>query len=111
MATEQGLYAQIVKLCQKYLKFITESKNKNETKFKFQGHCAISQRWFDLEFDWIEENFSTHEPDFYRKPLLIHDDTQDTNKFKMFPVPIGNSKCVEKFKFHNDAPMLNYCQK
>ena len=29
----------------------------------------------------------------------------------MFQVPIGNSKCVENFKFHNDAPMLKYCQK
>ena len=32
------------------------------------------------------------------------------NTFKFFQVPIGNSKCVENFKFHNDAPMLKYCQ-
>ena len=25
--------------------------------------------------------------------------------------PIGNSKCVENFKFYNDAPMLKYCHK
>ena len=29
----------------------------------------------------------------------------------MFQVPIGNSKYVENFKFHNDTPMLKYCQK
>ena len=31
--------------------------------------------------------------------------------FKRFQVPIRNSKCVETFKFHNDAPILKYCQK
>ena len=33
------------------------------------------------------------------------------NMFKIFHVPIGNSKCVETFKFHNDARILKYCQK
>ena len=36
-----------------------------QAKFKFQGLSARSQRWFDLEFDWIEVNFSTREPVFY----------------------------------------------
>ena len=62
MSTEQGLYAQVVKIRQKYLKFIAENKNKNEAKFKFQGQSARSQRWFDLEFDWIEVSYSTCEP-------------------------------------------------
>ena len=60
---EQGLYAQVVKLRQKYLGFTAENKNKNEAKFKFQGQYAKSQRWFDIDFDWIEVNFSTREPD------------------------------------------------
>ena len=41
----------------------------------------------------------------------IHDDKQDDIKFKIFHVPIGNAKCVKSFKFQNDAPILNYCQK
>ena len=40
-----------------------------------------------------------------------HDNKQDTNIFKIFQVLIGNSKCVEIFKFYNDAPMLKYRQK
>ena len=44
MSTEQGLYAQVVKIRQKYLKFIAENKNKNEAKFKFQGQSVRSQR-------------------------------------------------------------------
>ena len=35
IAMEQGLYAQVVKLRQKYLGFTAENKNKNEAKFKF----------------------------------------------------------------------------
>ena len=65
MDTEQGLYAQVVKLHQNDLKFIAANKNKNEAKFKFQGQSARSQRWFDLDFDCIEVNFNTREPDLY----------------------------------------------
>ena len=110
-ATEQGLYAQVVNLRRKDLKFIAENKNKNESKFKFQGISAISQRCFDLYFDWSEVNYSTREPDFHKKPFQSYDYTQDKITFKRFQVPIGNSKCVETFKFHNDASILKYCQK
>ena len=95
----------------KYLKFVATDKNKNEAKFEFKGLSAISQRWFDLDFDCIEVNFSKSEPDFYKKPFQRHEDTQETNTYKSFQVPIGNSKGVETFKFHNDAPILKYCQK
>ena len=48
------------------LELIAENKNKNEDNFKFQGQSSRLQRWFDLDFDWIGVNFSTHEPDFYK---------------------------------------------
>ena len=51
MALKQVLYTQVVKIHQKDLKFIAANKNKNKAKFKFQGQSAISQRWFDLDFD------------------------------------------------------------
>ena len=104
MATKQVLYAKVVKLRRKDLKSIAANKNKNEGKFKFQGQSARSQRWFDLEFDWIEVNVSTRDPDFHEKLFQNHDDTQDINKCNFFQVPIGNSKCVENVKFHNDNP-------
>ena len=53
METEQGLYAQVIIIRQKYLKCFATNKNKNEAKFKFQGQSARSQRWFDLDFDFI----------------------------------------------------------
>ena len=108
---EQGMYAQVVKIRQKDSKFIAANHNLNEDKFKFRGQSARSQRWFDIDFDWIEVHFSPREPGFYKKLFQSHDNTQDTNTSKLFQVPIGNSKCVETFKFHNDAPMLKYCQK
>ena len=92
MATEQGLYAQVFMKRQKDLIFTEANKNKNEAKFKFQGQSAGSQRWFDLDFDRIEVNFSTCEPDLYKiffKPITIHN-IQYTNIFKFFQVPIGN---------------------
>ena len=75
MAMEQGLYAQVVKISQKDLKFIAENKNTNEAKIKFQGQYARSKCWFDLDFDWIEVNFSRRETDFYKKvfiSMIIH---------------------------------------
>ena len=40
MEMEQSLYAQVVKLRRKDLKFVAIDKNKNEAKFKFQGQSA-----------------------------------------------------------------------
>ena len=40
MDTEQGLYARVVVLHRKYLKFTEANKNKNEAKFKFQGQSV-----------------------------------------------------------------------
>ena len=65
MATEQGLYSQVIMLFREDLIFFATYKIKTEAKFKFQGKSARSQRWFDLELYWIEVNFSTREPDLY----------------------------------------------
>ena len=69
---------------------LQQNKNKNEATFKFQGQSARSQRWFDLEFDWIEVIFSTREPDLYKKLSQSHGNTQDENTFKIFQVPTVN---------------------
>ena len=108
---EQSLYAQVVKIRRKDLQFVAADKNKNEAKFRFQGQSAISNIWFDLNLDQIDINFSTLEPDFYKKPFQSHDDKQDDITLKKIHVPIGNAKCVKSFKFQNDSPILNYCQK
>ena len=64
--------------------FDEADKNKNESKFKFQGQSAKSQLWFDLDFDWIDVKFCTREPDFYKKLFQSHDNKQEKDTFKTF---------------------------
>ena len=90
---------------------LQQIRTKNEAEFNFQGQSARSQVLFDPDLNWVEINVSTREPDFYKKPFQIHDNTQDNNTFQKNQVPIGNGKCVESFKFQNNAPILKYCQK
>ena len=49
MEMEQSLYAQVIKFQRKDLKFDAADKNKNESKFKFQGQSGRSRLWFDLD--------------------------------------------------------------
>ena len=92
---EKSLYAQGIMFRWKELKFDAADKNKNKSKFKFQGQSGRSRLWFDLDLDWIDINFSTREPDIYKKLFQSHDNEQDTNTFKTFQVPIGNAKVVK----------------
>ena len=102
---------EVIKFRRKDLKFDAADKNKNESKFKFQGQSGRSRLWFDLDLDWIDINFSTLEPDLYKKLFQNHDNEQETDTFRTFQVPIGNAKVVKSFVFHKDAPILSYCQK
>ena len=90
MAMEQSLYVQVIKFRRKDLEFDAADKNKNESKFQFQGQSGRSRLWFDLDLNWININFSTREPDFYKKLFQSHENEQDTNTFRTFQVPIGN---------------------
>ena len=108
---EQSVYAQVIKFWRKDMIFDAADKYKNESKFKFQGQSGRSQLWFDLDLDWIDMNFSTREPDLYKKLFQSHDDKQDKDTLNPFQFPIGNAKVVKSFKFHTNAPILNYCQK
>ena len=111
METEQGIYAQVVMLCQNYLKTTEENMNKNEDKLKFQGQSARSHCWFDIDYEQIEETFSTREPGIYQIIYRSRDETQNKNTFKMFVVSIVNAQNVEEMNFNTDAPILKYHQK
>ena len=105
MLMEQSLYVQVIKFRRKDLIFDAADKNKNESKFKFQRQSARSQLWFDINLDWIGMNFSTCEPDFYKKIFQSHDYKQDKDTFKTFQFPIGNEKVVKSFMFQKYAPV------
>ena len=63
MATEQGLNAQVVMICRKYLD--NKREKENTKKYNVQGQSARSIRWFDPDHERLEESFSTREPDLY----------------------------------------------
>ena len=92
MAIEQSLYAQVIKFWRKGFIFDAADKNKTESKFKFQGQSARSQIWFDLDLDRIDINFSTREPDFYKKLFQSHDNKQDEDTFKIFQFQLEMQK-------------------
>ena len=44
-----------------------DNKKEKTKKYNFQGQYAISVRWFDLDHECLEKDFSTREPYFYKK--------------------------------------------
>ena len=77
-----------------------ESQNKKEKgktkKYELQGKSARSRRWFDLDHEWLEENFMTREPYFYLKKSKKNWG-DDTKTYQIFGVPIGNAKITRKY--------------
>ena len=73
MAMKQELYAQVVMLSPKYQQITEVNKIENKYTFNFHGHSTRSQRWLYIGFYWIERNFSTREPDFYKEIFQRHD--------------------------------------
>ena len=37
----------------------------NKKNHNFEGQSAITKHWFDLDHEWLKENFMTREPYFY----------------------------------------------
>ena len=74
---EQGLYSQVVMI---HRRESDDKKEKEKTKkYTFQGQSARSRSWFDLDNEWLEENFRTREPYFYRKLYQIRFRGDDKN--------------------------------
>ena len=64
MSMEQGLYAQVVMIRRRES---DDKKEKEKTnKYNFQVQSARSRRCFDIVHEWLEVNFRTREPDFYK---------------------------------------------
>ena len=66
---KQSFYAQVVKLWRKDLKFVAADFKKMRLNFKFPGQSARSQLCFGLDLNWVDINFSTREPDFYKETI------------------------------------------
>ena len=89
MAIKLRLYAQVVMIIQKDF-----DNKKGELKYQyynFQGKSARPRLWFDIDHEWLEENFVTREPNFYKKFIKK---ILDMKTNKLFAVPIGNAKNI-----------------
>ena len=50
-----------------------KKKKKYKTKTcKFQGQSERKKHWFDLDHEWLKENFMTREPDFHKKYIKLN---------------------------------------
>ena len=76
-----------------------KKEEEKTNKYNFQGQSARSIRWFDLDHECLEGNFSTREPDFYKKTLSKNIRDQDIKTYQLFVVPIDNAKITEKYSF------------
>ena len=64
MDKENWLYAQVFMICRRES---GDKKGKYKTKkYNFQGKSARSRLWFNLDHEWLKENFMTREPYFYK---------------------------------------------
>ena len=70
MALENGLYAQEVIIHRREL---DDKKKKDKTKkYNFQGQQAGTKHWFDIDHEWLKENFMTREQDFYKNYIKLN---------------------------------------
>ena len=62
MDLENGLYSQVIVIRRRES---DDKKGKDKAKKNFQRKSAKTKCWFDLNHEWLKENFTTHEPYFY----------------------------------------------
>ena len=90
-----------------------EKQGKLEETTSFEGQFAGSKHWFDHDIQWVEENFSTREPQFYKRLFLSNIEGQAVSKYSIFPVTIGNVKkrvklnTILKIHWWNTIKMLH----
>ena len=59
-----------------------KKENKKTKKYNFHGQSVRSRRWFNIDDKWLEENFRTREPDFYKKSCQTKFRGGDTKHIK-----------------------------
>ena len=62
---EQGLHTQVAMIRRRESDYIKE-KDKTK-KYNFQGKSARTKHWFNIDHEWLKENFMTRETYLYLK--------------------------------------------
>ena len=92
IACEESVYAQVVRICRKNMIENKYTGKKTKRKYLFQGQSAKSKYCFDIDIEWVEGNFSTREPQFYKRLFQTKIKDQSGIPYTIFPVPIENVK-------------------
>ena len=58
----------------------------------FQGQSTRSTRWFNIDCEWLKENVSTLEPEFYNFFKIMNIEGQDIEAYQTFVVLLDNTK-------------------
>ena len=88
-----------------------KKEKENTKKYNFQGQSARSRRWFDLDHEWLDENFSTRKPYFYSRLYQNKFRGDDKKTYQKFGVLIIHAKITGKVQFYPEAPVIKYHQK
>ena len=68
------------------------------------------KHFFDIDIDWVEETFSTIEPEFFKRLFETNIEDQAGITYYIFTVPIGNAKERGKIEYKIQAPLVAYYQ-
>ena len=49
-----------------------KKEKENTEKHNFQGQSARTKGWFDIDHEWLKENFITRELDFYKIHIKLN---------------------------------------
>ena len=91
------------------LKVCVSRKHRGKTKKNlFQGKSARSKHWFILDIEWVEENFSTIEPQFYKRLFQTNIEGQAVLIYPIFPVIFGNTNLTGKSEYDIQAQLVAY---
>ena len=74
---------------------------------QFQGWSVRSQHWFNLDPDFIEDNFMTREPDF-SKVYTLNILQAKPKRIGLHLFPIGYTKKTSQVQFDSDTHIKAY---
>ena len=78
--------------------------------YKFEVKYYENESYFDIDFDWIENNFNTREQYFYKRLLKTYVSRKSDTEAPIISFLIGSSKNSTQPKFHPHAPTVKYQQ-
>ena len=99
----------------RWLEFLVKNDSEENPEYPkigylFQWQSEITKHWFDLNIEWVEENFSTREHQFYKRLSQSTIEGQYGSKYPTLPVPIVNAEETGEIQYHSKYTLVEYHQ-